>query len=153
MVRYRALGGRYLLKNKHQSSPPTSWEKLKDFHLRLFLPLTDEWIYKSKESIKKIMKELLIYIFQNNVNYSRNWIFKNKERSELVFFMDPQNIIVDPQFVVFCLWTPGNITWNPRGPCGPRLRTTGLFQWNVLMLGSLQANPYPVGPKTLKVNA
>ena len=106
MVRHRALGRKYLLKNKDQSSLPTSWEKLKDFHLRLFLPLTDGWIYKSKESTKKIMKELLIYIFQNNVNYSRNWILKNKERSELVFFMDPQNIIVDPQFVVFCLWTP-----------------------------------------------
>ena len=40
--------------------------------------------------------------------------------------MDPQNIIVDPQFVVFCLWTPGNVTWTPRVPCGPRLRTTDL---------------------------
>ena len=46
------------------------------------------------------------YIFQYRANYSRNLILSNKNCSKLGFFMDHWNITVDPQYVIFCMWTP-----------------------------------------------
>ena len=62
------------------------------------------------------------YIFKYGVNYSINFIFSNKNLSELVLFMDHKNITMDPQIAMFCLWSPS--------PCGPRLRNPALNNTN-----------------------